>query len=102
MRLLVDRDRATELGQIARVYRDLGDELEGRARAQLRASAPLSPEQMKELEGALSRAVGKTVTVEASVDPLLLGGAVAQVGSFLFDGSIKGQLRELRRELKRA
>jgi F-type H+-transporting ATPase subunit delta len=43
----------------------------------------------------------KVVTVEAQVDPGLLGGAVAQVGSYLFDGSITGQLRELRRELKR-
>jgi len=101
-RLLIDRERATELGQIARIYRDLSDALEGRARAQLRAATPLSPEQVRELEGALSKALRKEVTVEAQVDPQLLGGAVAQVGSFLFDGSIKGQLRELRRELKRS
>jgi len=101
-RLLIDRERATDLGQIAQIYGELDDERSGRARAQVRAATPLSPEQLREIEGALSKAMRKAVTVEARVDPQLLGGAVAQVGSFLFDGSIKGQLRELRRELKRA
>ncbi len=101
-RLLIDRDRAAELGQISRIYRDLSDELAGRARAQVQAATPLSSEQVTELAAALSKAVHRDVTVEAEVEADLLGGAVAQVGSFLFDGSIKGQLRELRRELKRA
>jgi len=102
VRLLIDRDRASEFDQIARIYGDLSDERAGRARGQVRAATPLSPEQVEEIEGVLSKAISKAVTVEAKVDPGLLGGAVAQVGSFLFDGSIKGQLRELRRELKRA
>jgi len=101
-RLLIDRDRASELPQISRIYRDLSDELAGRARAQVRAATSLSADQVSQLEGALSNAVRRVVTLEAQVDPELLGGAVAQVGSFLFDGSIKGQLRELRRELKQA
>ncbi len=67
------------------------------ARAQVQAATPLSSEQVTELASALSKAVRRDVTVEAQVAPELLGGAVAQVGS-LFDGSIKGQLRELRRE----
>jgi F-type H+-transporting ATPase subunit delta len=102
VRLLIDRDRASEFDQITRIYRELSDERAGRARAQVQAATPLSAEQVHELERVLSKAISKTVTVEAKVDPGLLGGAVAQVGSFLFDGSIKGQLRELRRELKRA
>jgi F-type H+-transporting ATPase subunit delta len=102
MRLLIERDRAADLEHIARIFRDLSDDRAGRARAQVRAATPLSPEQLREIEGVLSKAVSRTVTAEAEIDPALLGGAVAQVGSFLFDGSIKGQLRELRRELKQA
>jgi F-type H+-transporting ATPase subunit delta len=102
VRLLIERERAADLEQIAHIYRDLSDERAGRARAEVRAASRLSPEQLREIETVLSRAVSRTVTAEARIDPALLGGAVAQVGSFLFDGSIKGQLRELRRELKRA
>jgi F-type H+-transporting ATPase subunit delta len=102
VRLLIDRERAAQLDQVARIYRDLSDERAGRARAQVRAATALSPDQVREIETVLSKAVSRTVTAEAKVEPELLGGAVAQVGSFLFDGSIKGQLRELRRELKQA
>jgi len=34
------------------------------------------------------------------VDPAILGGVVAQVGSQLWDGSVRTQLEALRRALK--
>jgi len=102
VKLLIDRNRAAQLSDIARIYGELADELAGRARAHVWTAAPLPPELASSLEKALSGAVKRQVTVETSVDSSLLGGAVAQVGSFLFDGSVKGRLKELRRELKRS
>jgi F-type H+-transporting ATPase subunit delta len=34
-----------------------------------------------------------------AVDPELLGGALVRIGSTLYDGSLRGQLQQLRREL---
>jgi len=34
------------------------------------------------------------------VDPALLGGAVVQVGSTIYDGSVKGQLEKIRQRLE--
>jgi F-type H+-transporting ATPase subunit delta len=34
-----------------------------------------------------------------AVDSSLLGGAVARIGSTVYDGSIRGQLQQLRRQL---
>lgn len=101
VRLLIDRHRAEQLGDIARVYRELSDDRAGRARAQVRAASALPPELASALQAALSTAVKRQVTMDVTVDHSLIGGAVAQVGSYLFDGSIKGQLGTLRRELKR-
>ena len=41
----------------------------------------------------------KKVDVEYTVDPSLLGGMLIKVGSTMFDGSLKGQIRLLRDEL---
>jgi F-type H+-transporting ATPase subunit delta len=99
-RILVDRDRFKQLPGIAESYRELADEHAGRARASVRTAAPLPPEITPRLEAALSAAISRRVSLESHVDPSLLGGAIAQVGSLLFDGSVKTELEELRRTLK--
>ena len=38
--------------------------------------------------------------MEQAVDAALLGGVVAQVGSLVYDGSVRSQLEELRRAMK--
>ena len=37
----------------------------------------------------------KEVVLETAVDPKLIGGATAQVGSMLYDGSLRAQLAAL-------
>ncbi len=100
-RLLVERDRFDHVGAIARAFEALADERAGRARASVTSAAPLPPELAPRLERVLSTSVARNVVVEARVDPALIGGVVAQVGSLLFDGSVKARLEELRRELGR-
>ncbi len=102
MKLLIDRRRADQIADIARQFHELADEKAGRARAQVWTASPLPPELSVSLATALSVAVKRTVTIEAHVDASLLGGAVAQVGSYLYDGSIQGRLKDLRRELKKS
>jgi len=34
-----------------------------------------------------------------TVDPELLGGVVARIGSTVYDGSLRGQLQQLRKQL---
>ncbi|MHB8417358.1 MAG: ATP synthase F1 subunit delta [Myxococcales bacterium] len=101
-KLLVDKDRFRLLAEIAASYHELADELAGRARASVTTAAPLPPDVARDMERALSGAVSRQVTIEARVQPALLGGAVAQVGSLLFDGSVRSQLESLRRALKTA
>jgi F-type H+-transporting ATPase subunit delta len=99
-KLLVDRDRFRQVGAIAESYREVADEHAGRARASVRTAVPVPAEVAPKLELALSKAVSRKVALETRVDPALLGGAVAQVGSLLFDGSVKTELEDIRRTLK--
>jgi F-type H+-transporting ATPase subunit delta len=68
-------------------------------RAEVTSAAPLSPEKTKALEESLSKVTGKKVELSVSVDPALLGGVVARIGSTVYDGSVKTQLARMRQEL---
>ena len=68
-------------------------------RAEVTSAAPLSPEKTKALEDRLSKVTGKKVEISVSVDPGLLGGVVARIGSTVYDGSVKTQLSRMRQEL---
>ena len=96
LRLLSDRERLTLVPDIARIYRDLADEAQGRVRAQVSAPLPLTEDQVARLRSVLEQVTGKTIDLRVDSDPELLGGLVAQVGDTTFDGSLKTQLRSLR------
>ena len=68
-------------------------------RAEVTSAAPLSPEKVKALEESLSKVTGKKVELSVSVDPELLGGVVATIGSTVYDGSVKTQLQRMRQEI---
>ena len=101
IRLLVDRDRIAYLGDVARVFRDMADSLAGRVRGRVTAAAPLPEDSVTAIKKGLERLTDRQVILEASVEPELLGGVMAQVGSTVYDGSLKSRLEELRQELKR-
>ena len=98
--LLADRDRLAYLPAIIRNFRDLSDARLGRVRARVTSAVPLSPEEAKRIAQGLATATKAEVIVETGVDPALLGGVVAQVGSMVYDGSVRSQLEELRRAMK--
>jgi len=68
-------------------------------RADVTSAAPLSPEKTKALEESLAKVTGKKVELSVSVDPQLLGGVVARIGSTVYDGSVRTQLQRMRQEL---
>jgi len=68
-------------------------------RADVTSAAPLSPEKTKALEESLAKVTGKKVELSVTVDPGLLGGVVARIGSTVYDGSVKTQLQRMRQEL---
>jgi F-type H+-transporting ATPase subunit delta len=51
------------------------------------------------LKSSLKKLTGREIDIEYVVDPSLLGGVMVQVGSTMYDSSIKGQLRLLKDDL---
>ncbi|RKG67393.1 ATP synthase F1 subunit delta [Corallococcus sp. CA054B] len=100
VRLLVDRNRLGYLPDIARLYRDMADARAGRVRGQVTSAVPLSADAVAQLQQSLQQLTQRNVVLETKVDPALLGGVAAQVGGTLYDGSLRTQLEQMRRELK--
>ena len=100
--LLIDRDRTPYLPDITRIFRSLADARAGRVRGQVTSAVPLPSDALTKLAKALEQVTQRKVVLETKVDPSLIGGVAAQVGSVLYDGSIRTQLEEMRRQLKRA
>jgi F-type H+-transporting ATPase subunit delta len=48
---------------------------------------------------ALEKLAGRKVNLKTQIDPALLGGGIATVGSMVYDGSLKTQLVRLRRTM---
>jgi F-type H+-transporting ATPase subunit delta len=59
----------------------------------------LSEAQRQAVAKALEAKVGQKIVLEAEVDPSLIAGLQVQIGSELYDGSVKGRLDRLGRQL---
>ena len=99
--LVAQRRRLDLLADILAAYRALVDEAAGRVRARVRSAAPLADPERAALRERLGRRLGKTVLLDTEVDPSLLGGFVAEVGSRVLDMSVAGQLAALRERITR-
>src|SRR5262245_38783772 len=100
LRMLVNRNRLAMLPDIARLFRDMADEKAGRVRGTVVSAIPLDPQSIRQLESTLSRVVQKQVVLDTRVDREVLGGVSTQVGSVVFDGTLRTQLDELKRALQ--
>lgn len=98
--LLADRSRLGYLGAVVETFRALADAKLGRLRAKVTSAVPLDAAASQAMADRLSQATRATVLLDRTVDPALLGGVVAQVGNFVYDGSVRTQLEDLRRTLK--
>lgn len=97
--LLAERGRLELLPDVAIVYRERLLAHQNIVPAQVASAVPLSAEQTAALAAGLSKATGGNVQVSASVDPALIGGLVARVGSTVYDGSIRTQLQKMKQQL---
>ena len=97
--LLAERDRLALLPDLLDAYRDRLLDHQNVVRAEVTTAEPLAPARTAQIAQSLERATGRTVTVDTRVDPSILGGIVARVGSTVFDGSVTRQLEKIRQNL---
>lgn len=99
MTMLADRDRLSELPDLAAAYAERQLEADKVVKADVVTAVPMSDASRAALSAALGKATGKSVTITERVDPAIVGGLVARVGTFVYDASVTRQLERLREKL---
>jgi ATP synthase F1 delta subunit len=74
-------------------------EIKKLAKATVVTPVPIGSEYDARIKESLRKLTQREVEVEYVTDPTLLGGMLVKVGSTMYDGSVKGQLRLLKDEL---
>ncbi len=98
--LLGDRNRLAHLSDVVDTFRDYADQHLGRMRARVTSAVKLDEGAAQAIADELSKKTKAKVLLDRVVDPAILGGVVAQVGSLVYDGSVRTQLEDLRKQLK--
>lgn len=97
--VVLDHRRVGIIGEIREAFEIQLDERMGVVRAEVTSAAPLNGGLSAGLESELSRLTGKRMRLQFKVDPNLIGGVVARIGSTVYDGSVRGELQELGKKL---
>ena len=93
--IVADHQRFQILPEIITAFEEVLRQRQGIAEAEVSSAVELTMAQKTELTQGLERLTGKKIDPKYSLDPSLLGGAVARIGDTVYDGSIKKQLKEM-------
>jgi F-type H+-transporting ATPase subunit delta len=94
--------RAGDIPSMAKAFADKAAKHRGSSRVVARVAHPVTQEQVMKLESAVSKSLGRSVTVDVEVDPALIGGLQLKMGSRLIDASIRTKLNNLTNLMKGA
>lgn len=100
LQLLVKNRRLFALRDITAGFRRLLADHRGEVTAEVTSAIPLSTEQIDELKATLKAKTGKSVTLNITVDPAILGGLIVKIGSRMVDTSIRTKLNTLKYAMK--
>lgn len=97
--LLLEKARIQQFNQVVEAYEKVLDERKGIVSAQVFSAGEVDESVCRRLQESISNWTGKLVKLNWYRDGSLIGGLKMQIGSTVFDGSIKTQLEEIRRRL---
>lgn len=100
MKILCERHNVYRFSGVADAYAALYDESRGIERVQALTAVAMTERQIAALTAKLSSMSGKTVIVENTVEPSVLGGMVLRMAGKQLDGSVKARLSALEKSLK--
>ena len=97
--MLAERDRLVLLPELLAAYRERLLEYQNVVRAEVTTAIPLAADRTQAIERGLAQLTGRTVTLEMKVNPSIIGGVVARIGSTVYDGSVTTQLQKMKQRL---
>ena len=97
--LLVQRQLVDYVPNIAKELEQLVLDYRNEAIAQVTTATPMDEQQSTLVRDALEKQMGKSIIMQARIDPSILGGVIARVGDEVIDGSVRYRLNALQQRL---
>jgi F-type H+-transporting ATPase subunit delta len=98
--VLARNGRKNALRSVIRAFQRLAAEHRGETIAEVTTAQPLNDDQLGALKQQLRARAGRDVTIDATVNPDILGGIVVKLGSQQIDASIRTKLNRLAQMMK--
>lgn len=99
--ILAKNGRMVLFPELVLAYQAQADNANGVCRGIVRSATALGQTERQRIEDTVEKVLKKKVIMTYKIDPTVIGGLVAQVGSYTFDDSIDAHLRRMNEELKR-
>ena len=100
LNLALAHGRALGLSEILSAIRDQSDRAGGVVAARVTVAAPVDEGQRARIAEGLAHAVKRRVRLKVDVDERILGGFVAQIGSEVFDASVRHAVERFQKQTK--
>ncbi|WP_163580482.1 F0F1 ATP synthase subunit delta [Gracilibacillus saliphilus] len=101
--LLVDRHNESIVPDIVDHFITFANQAKGVKEATVFSVRALSDAEKEEIENVFTKKLNvKTLKINNHVDPSVIGGVKIKVGNTVYDGSVKGKLDRLERQIRRA
>jgi F-type H+-transporting ATPase subunit delta len=97
--LLAERDRLVVLPDLLASYRERLMNHRKVVRAEVTTATPLTDARTRAIVDRLAEVTGRRVALETRVDPTIIGGLIAKVGSIVYDASLTRQLQRMKERL---
>lgn len=98
--LLTDKKRASYLPAIADSFKERFYEMKNIVEVKVTTSVPLNVTLRNKLKSKLEAVYKKTVILEETINPDILGGIVINYGNTMLDGSVKAKLDAMQNQIK--
>ncbi|MEP6945807.1 MAG: ATP synthase F1 subunit delta [Acidobacteriota bacterium] len=99
LRILLRNGRLSEIGHINDRFDSVLQERSGVVAAQIVTARELPDSERSGFQANLEKMTGKRVNISFAINKDIIGGVVTQIGSTVYDGSIRTKLETLREQL---
>lgn len=102
LKTLIDRDRESELQNIATYFTKYANEANGVVNATVTTAEPLQASEREQVAEQFSKALHKQVNIIPEVDSTIVGGIMVRIGNRVYDSSITGKLERFKKQTMQA
>ena len=99
LNILLKNQRLAEIGEINRRFATVVDERSGVVAVSVTTARPVSDATKADVQQRLGSITGKDVRLTFAIDEELVGGMITRIGSTVYDGSIRNQLKQMEQRL---